>query len=190
MHSHLGRCFTYNFSADGYTRGEARVSGMFRSRSIWPFSRVPDQSEVHPWRDAFFDAQLGVFKIFGPNFFIQTTQVDLQISEVSIQSTWRPGHRLDGFEAEGFWKAPFRNYSLLFFFVAGVRSQEGKPKVGLLLEKLVEKLKVASFFFCWDKIWMIWSFVDLKIGWMGLKWMSVYRFNVLGFLGGVFRGRG
>ena len=22
MHSHLGRCFTYNFSADGYTRGE------------------------------------------------------------------------------------------------------------------------------------------------------------------------
>ena len=27
----------------------------------------------------------------------------------------------------------------------GVRSQEGKPKVGLLLEKLVEKLKVASF---------------------------------------------
>ena len=23
MHSHLGRCFTYNFSADGYTRGEA-----------------------------------------------------------------------------------------------------------------------------------------------------------------------
>ena len=24
MHSHLGRCFTYNFSADGYTRGEAR----------------------------------------------------------------------------------------------------------------------------------------------------------------------
>lgn len=26
MHSHLGRCFTYNFSADGYARGEATAS--------------------------------------------------------------------------------------------------------------------------------------------------------------------
>merc|ERR1719414_126063 len=26
MHSHLGRCFTYNFSADGYARGEATAA--------------------------------------------------------------------------------------------------------------------------------------------------------------------
>lgn len=26
MHSHIGRCFTYNFSADGYTRGEATAA--------------------------------------------------------------------------------------------------------------------------------------------------------------------
>merc|ERR1712216_872401 len=26
MHSHIGRCFTYNFSADGYSRGEATAA--------------------------------------------------------------------------------------------------------------------------------------------------------------------
>jgi len=30
MHSHIGRCFTYNFSADGYTRGEATGSVCFK----------------------------------------------------------------------------------------------------------------------------------------------------------------
>jgi polyketide synthase-associated protein len=30
MHSHIGRCFTYNFSADGYTRGEATAATCFK----------------------------------------------------------------------------------------------------------------------------------------------------------------
>merc|ERR1719197_2262685 len=30
MHSHLGRCFTYNFSADGYARGEATAAIGFK----------------------------------------------------------------------------------------------------------------------------------------------------------------
>ena len=36
MHSHLGRCFTYNFSADGYTRGEATASTALKLK---PFER-------------------------------------------------------------------------------------------------------------------------------------------------------
>ncbi|CAJ1425217.1 unnamed protein product, partial [Effrenium voratum] len=36
MHSHIGRCFTYNFSADGYTRGEATASTALKLK---PFDR-------------------------------------------------------------------------------------------------------------------------------------------------------
>ncbi|CAE6920816.1 ppsA [Symbiodinium natans] len=36
MHSHIGRCFTYNFSADGYTRGEATASTALKLK---PFER-------------------------------------------------------------------------------------------------------------------------------------------------------
>ena len=175
MHSHLGRCFTYNFSADGYTRGEARVSGMFRSRSIWPFSRVPNLGYSKFWSQ-FFSFKLQVVRSFQKTVSIQWTLCERP-----------PPRRLWSWRL---LKGTFPKLPVVVLFVAGVRSQEGKPKVGLLLEKLVEKLKVASFFFAGIKyIWMIWSFVDLKIGWMGLKWISVYRFNVLGFLGGVFKGR-
>lgn len=34
MHSHLGRCFTYNFSADGYTRGEATASTALKLKAF------------------------------------------------------------------------------------------------------------------------------------------------------------
>lgn len=34
MHSHIGRCFTYNFSADGYTRGEATAAAGFKLRKF------------------------------------------------------------------------------------------------------------------------------------------------------------
>merc|ERR1712151_1415598 len=33
MHSHLGRCFTYNFSADGYSRGEATASCAYKLKN-------------------------------------------------------------------------------------------------------------------------------------------------------------
>jgi len=36
MHSHIGRCFTYNFSADGYTRGEGTASTCLKLK---PFER-------------------------------------------------------------------------------------------------------------------------------------------------------
>lgn len=34
MHSHIGRCFTYNFSADGYTRGEATASAGLKLKNF------------------------------------------------------------------------------------------------------------------------------------------------------------
>uniref|UniRef100_A0A7S2QPL8 Ketosynthase family 3 (KS3) domain-containing protein n=1 Tax=Zooxanthella nutricula TaxID=1333877 RepID=A0A7S2QPL8_9DINO len=34
MHSHLGRCFTYNFSADGYARGEATASSGIKLKNF------------------------------------------------------------------------------------------------------------------------------------------------------------
>jgi 3-oxoacyl-(acyl-carrier-protein) synthase len=34
MHSHLGRCFTYNFSADGYARGEATASCAYKLKNL------------------------------------------------------------------------------------------------------------------------------------------------------------
>merc|ERR550532_814245 len=34
MHSHLGRCFTYNFSADGYSRGEATAACGLKLRPL------------------------------------------------------------------------------------------------------------------------------------------------------------
>mmetsp|Transcript_83639 Transcript_83639/g.241990 ORF Transcript_83639/g.241990 Transcript_83639/m.241990 type:complete len:944 (-) Transcript_83639:201-3032(-) len=34
MHSHLGRCFTYNFSADGYARGEATAASGIKLKEL------------------------------------------------------------------------------------------------------------------------------------------------------------
>eukprot|EP00406_Dinophysis_acuminata_P048654 CAMPEP_0179302604 /NCGR_PEP_ID=MMETSP0797-20121207/48152_1 /TAXON_ID=47934 /ORGANISM="Dinophysis acuminata, Strain DAEP01" /LENGTH=922 /DNA_ID=CAMNT_0021012143 /DNA_START=56 /DNA_END=2824 /DNA_ORIENTATION=- len=36
MHSHLGRCFTYNFSADGYARGEATAATCLKLKNFDP----------------------------------------------------------------------------------------------------------------------------------------------------------
>merc|ERR1712048_253865 len=34
MHSYIGRCFTYNFSADGYTRGESTAATCFKLKNL------------------------------------------------------------------------------------------------------------------------------------------------------------